>query len=118
MAYGIVLALVFGYLLGSIPFGLLITRAAGLGDVRNIGSGNIGATNVLRTGNKALGRPRRLFRPSLSGLARFQGRQGGRHLSRRADCIGLAGGTDLRRRLAGRRFLVPLFLAGGADGSS
>ena len=46
--------LVFGYLLGSIPFGLLLTRAAGLGDVRNIGSGNIGATNVLRTGNKGL----------------------------------------------------------------
>jgi len=40
------------YLLGSIPFGVLITRAMGLGDVRNIGSGNIGATNVLRTGNK------------------------------------------------------------------
>jgi glycerol-3-phosphate acyltransferase PlsY len=48
-------ALMFaGYLLGSIPFGLLLTRAAGLGDVRNIGSGNIGATNVLRTGNKGL----------------------------------------------------------------
>lgn len=47
-------ALAFGYLLGSIPFGLLITRAAGLGDVRKIGSGNIGATNVLRTGNKGL----------------------------------------------------------------
>lgn len=47
-------ALVFGYLLGSIPFGLLITRAAGLGDVRKIGSGNIGATNVLRTGRKGL----------------------------------------------------------------
>src|ERR1700735_4020103 len=43
-----------GYLLGSIPFGLLLTRAAGLGDVRRVGSGNIGATNVLRTGNKAL----------------------------------------------------------------
>ncbi len=52
MGYG--LALIFGYLLGSIPFGLLITRAAGLGDVRKIGSGNIGATNVLRTGNKGL----------------------------------------------------------------
>ncbi|TPK90432.1 glycerol-3-phosphate 1-O-acyltransferase PlsY [Mesorhizobium sp. B2-4-17] len=54
MTYGLILALVFGYLLGSIPFGLLLTRAAGLGDVRNIGSGNIGATNVLRTGNKGL----------------------------------------------------------------
>lgn len=47
-------ALIFGYLLGSIPFGLLFTRMAGLGDVRNIGSGNIGATNVLRTGRKGL----------------------------------------------------------------
>jgi len=46
--------LLAGYLLGSIPFGLLLTRAAGLGDVRKIGSGNIGATNVLRTGNKKL----------------------------------------------------------------
>lgn len=45
---------IIGYLLGSIPFGLLITRAAGLGDVRKIGSGNIGATNVLRTGRREL----------------------------------------------------------------
>lgn len=47
-------AIAAGYLLGSIPFGLVLTRMAGLGDVRNIGSGNIGATNVLRTGNKKL----------------------------------------------------------------
>lgn len=46
------LAAITGYLLGSIPFGLLITRAAGMGDVRDIGSGATGATNVLRTGNK------------------------------------------------------------------
>ncbi len=48
------IALAGGYLAGSIPFGLLLTRMAGLGDVRQIGSGNIGATNVLRTGNKGL----------------------------------------------------------------
>jgi acyl phosphate:glycerol-3-phosphate acyltransferase len=48
------LALLAGYLLGSIPFGLLLTQAGGLGDVRNIGSGSIGATNVLRTGRKGL----------------------------------------------------------------
>ena len=48
----LILWAVLGYLLGSIPFGIVITRALGLGDLRQIGSGNIGATNVLRTGNK------------------------------------------------------------------
>jgi len=47
-------ALLMGYLLGSIPFGILLTRMAGAGDLRSIGSGNIGATNVLRTGRKGL----------------------------------------------------------------
>jgi glycerol-3-phosphate acyltransferase PlsY len=49
-----VFAALLGFVLGSIPFGLILTRAAGLGDVRKIGSGSIGATNVLRTGNKGL----------------------------------------------------------------
>src|SRR5690349_18722019 len=50
----VVPAAIIAYLLGSIPFGLLLTRLAGIGDIRRIGSGNIGTTNVLRTGNKAL----------------------------------------------------------------
>ena len=58
-----------GYLLGSIPFGLLITRIAGLGDIRQIGSGNIGATNVLRTGRKDLALATLLLDSFKAGLA-------------------------------------------------
>ena len=65
----ITLALIFGYLLGSIPFGLVITRMAGLGDIRKIGSGNIGATNVLRTGHKGLALLTLLFDLGKAALA-------------------------------------------------
>jgi glycerol-3-phosphate acyltransferase PlsY len=62
------LVLALGYLLGSIPFGLLLTRLAGKGDLRDIGSGNIGATNVLRTGSKPLAAATLLF-DALKGTA-------------------------------------------------
>ena len=65
------LAIAFGvgYLLGSIPFGLLFTRAAGLGDVRRIGSGNIGATHVLRTGRKGIAAATLLFDAAKGAVA-------------------------------------------------
>ena len=59
---------IVGYLLGSIPFGLVLMRAAGMGDIRTMGSGNIGATNVLRTGNKKLAAATLLL-DALKGLA-------------------------------------------------
>ncbi len=62
-------AAIAGYGLGSIPFGLLITRIAGLGDIRSIGSGNIGATNVLRTGRKDLALATLLLDSFKAGLA-------------------------------------------------
>jgi acyl phosphate:glycerol-3-phosphate acyltransferase len=60
---------ILGYLLGSIPFGVLITRAMGLGDLRQIGSGNIGATNVLRTGNKGAAAATLLLDAAKGGVA-------------------------------------------------
>jgi acyl phosphate:glycerol-3-phosphate acyltransferase len=62
-------AILLGYLLGSIPFGLVITKLAGLGDIRSIGSGNIGATNVLRTGRRDLALATLLLDAGKAGLA-------------------------------------------------
>ena len=64
-----IISSVVGYLLGSIPFGLVVTRLAGLGDIRKIGSGNIGATNVLRTGRKDLALLTLLFDLGKAALA-------------------------------------------------
>jgi glycerol-3-phosphate acyltransferase PlsY len=69
-----ILAAAGGYLLGSIPFGLVITRAAGLGDIRKIGSGNIGATNVLRTGRKDLALATVVLDAGKAGIALFLAR--------------------------------------------
>ena len=65
----LVLSGVLGYLLGSVPFGIVFTRMAGLGDIRKIGSGNIGATNVLRTGRKDLALLTLLFDSGKAALA-------------------------------------------------
>lgn len=63
-----IIALVIGYLAGSIPFGLLLAKASGQGDIRNIGSGNIGATNVLRTGRKDIAAITLLLDAAKAGL--------------------------------------------------
>jgi acyl phosphate:glycerol-3-phosphate acyltransferase len=72
---GFVAAAVGGYFLGSIPFGLVLTRLAGLGDIRQIGSGNIGATNVLRTGRKDLALATLLLDAGKAGAALLIARQ-------------------------------------------
>ncbi len=73
----LLLAALGGYLLGSIPFGFLLTKWAGLGDIRAIGSGNIGATNVLRTGNKRLALLTLLLDGAKGAAALLIGAQGG-----------------------------------------
>lgn len=75
-------ALLGGYLFGSIPFGLIFTRMAGLGDIRDIGSGNIGATNALRTGNKAVALGTLIFDALKGGIALYiAGETGGPDLA-------------------------------------
>ena len=136
---------VFGYLCGSIPFGMLLTRLAGAPDLRSVGSGNIGATNVLRTGRKGLAAAtligdmlkgtvavlltayffgqrlrarrgdRRFSRPSVSGLAALSRRQGGGDLYRPSARPGLARGPCVLRHLARGGGADPLLVAGGAD---
>lgn len=85
-------AAIFGYLLGSIPFGLLLTRWAGLGDIRNIGSGNIGATNVSRTGRKDIALATLLLDAAKAGvallIARALSENTGQHIA-----IGLVAGA-------------------------
>ena len=73
--FGVIIAAIVGYLLGSIPFGLLLTKAAGLGDIRAVGSGNIGATNVLRTGNKWLALATLLLDAGKGALAVYAARE-------------------------------------------
>src|SRR3546814_20394483 len=87
-----VAALLLGYLLGSIPFGLLLAKAAGVGDLRKIGSGNIGATNVLRTGKKGTAAATLLFdigkgvAAVLVGMVMMDGGEIGRAAGREGVC--------------------------------
>ena len=82
-----VFSLFAGYLFGSIPFGLILTQMAGLGDIRKIGSGNIGATNVLRTGNKPLALATLILDGAKGAIAIFVARE----LTTDPDSIALAG---------------------------
>ena len=101
-------ALVFGYALGSIPFGLLLTRAAGLGDIRKVGSGNIGATNVLRVGGKGLAAATLLLDAAKGLVAVLIARQFGLE-----PALGAAAGAVL-----GHLFPVWLGFKGGKGGAT
>ncbi|HAU28796.1 MAG TPA: acyl-phosphate glycerol 3-phosphate acyltransferase [Rhodospirillaceae bacterium] len=100
----LLLASLLGYLLGSIPFGLILTRMAGHGDIRSIGSGNIGATNVLRTGKKSLALAT-LFLDAGKGAAAI----GLAHLIGQPELAPMAGGFAL----LGHIFPVWLGFSGG-----
>ena len=137
-------AAILGYLLGSIPFGLVLTRLAGQGDIRRMGSGNIGATNVLRTGSKGLAALTLLFDVGkgfaaaaiaqrwapqaalVAGLCAILGHmfpvwlgfRGGKGVATALGVLmALAWPVALVAAidLARCRLLLPLFLAGGAD---
>jgi acyl phosphate:glycerol-3-phosphate acyltransferase len=88
---GIIAAAAIGYLLGAVPFGLVLTRLAGYGDVRRIGSGNIGATNVLRTGNKGLAALTLAFDVAKGTAAALIGAQWGADAMLAASAAVLAG---------------------------
>jgi glycerol-3-phosphate acyltransferase PlsY len=88
-----ILAAAGGYLLGSIPFGLVLTRSAGLGDIREIGSGNIGATNVLRTGRKDLALATLLLDAGKAGIALLIARWLAGDMPQRTEIELLAGGA-------------------------
>jgi len=105
-----ILAVSVGYLLGSIPFGLLLTRAAGLGDIRKIGSGNFGATNVLRTGHKGLAALTLLLDGAKGSLAVLLGGWFDGGLSVPAATIGLLAGLAA---FLGHTFPVWLGFKGG-----
>jgi glycerol-3-phosphate acyltransferase PlsY len=108
-ALWLTLVAVAGYLLGSVPFGVLLTRAAGVGDVRKIGSGNIGATNVLRTGRKDLAAATLLLDGGKGAIAVLLARLLFRDLDDRASYEAVAGGAAF----LGHLFPVWLNFRGG-----
>ena len=109
---------IFGYLLGSIPFGLVIARALGLGDLRSIGSGNIGATNVLRTGNKPAALATLLLDSGKGAIAVLVARHLGGDTAAMLAGFGAQAATkgSAARAMAGRRVMVFIVLSPFASG--